>query len=127
MRLLVVDDQESVGVIVSEVARHCGWEGSHITNPLNTFASLEKLSPDLLVVDQYMPEMTGLEIVARLRAEDNEIPVILCSGNIQSLDPLEIARLNIFKVIGKPFLIRELRDALAEVMAAAEILAVPTS
>jgi two-component system, OmpR family, response regulator len=127
MRLLVVDDQESVGVIVSEVARHCGWESYHITTPLNTFASLEKLSPDLLFVDQYMPEMTGLEIIARLRSEENEIPVILCSGNIHSLDAQEIARLNIFKVIGKPFLIRELRDTLAQVIVSAEVLVVPTS
>jgi len=67
---------------------------------------------DLIITDQAMPGMTGLELVAKIRAEERQLPIILATGYAE-LSPGEgqgIARL------AKPFRQQDLIDAIAQAL-----------
>ncbi|MGM9452305.1 diguanylate cyclase [Legionella bozemanae] len=80
-RILIVDDSESLGEYYSLILKQAGMVAQAITNPMDIFKHLEKFRPDLILMDIYMPECTGLELSSVLRQENkyNKIPIIFLS------------------------------------------------
>lgn len=117
MRILVVDDQEGVGIMLSEITRYGNWESAYSSDALQVLNAVDEYEPDVLIIDQFMPGKNGLEIVAELRAGGNHLPVILFSGHPDGIDFAEVARLGIEKFLPKPIGIRELRGILKEIAA----------
>jgi FixJ family two-component response regulator len=66
------------------------------------FLGDEAASPACLVIDQNMPGMKGLDLVARLRREGNEIPVLLTTGLLTSDILAAAAELEVETVLEKP-------------------------
>ena len=55
-----------------------------------------------LILDQYMPHMTGLELVERLRADGSGIPILLMTGSPSPAIVARAAALDIYRVLEKP-------------------------
>jgi len=62
---------------------------------------------DLLITDQTMPGMTGVELAQHLSDIRPELPIILCTGFSKDIDGLQIEQLGICSVLQKP--VRESR------------------
>ena len=79
-----------------------------IGHPVETFASAaEFLNADIrsiacLILDQHMPEMTGLELAERLRADGSDIPILLITGFQSPAVIARAAELGIKRVLAKP-------------------------
>lgn len=58
--------------------------------------------PACLILDQHMPLMTGLELIAKLRSEGVRLPVLLITAQPSSAIIARAAQLGIEKVLGKP-------------------------
>ena len=58
--------------------------------------------PLCLIVDQHMPRMTGLELIARLRAEGIDIPVLLITSFPSPAVVARAAEIGIVRVLAKP-------------------------
>ena len=56
-----------------------------------------------LIIDQHMPGMTGLELVAHLQREGVRRPTILISGQLDTWTAARAARLGVTRVVEKPF------------------------
>lgn len=80
-RILIIDDSELLGEYYALILNQAGMISDLCTNPLNIFKALEQFRPDLILMDIYMPECTGLELAAILRIENqyNKIPIIFLS------------------------------------------------
>ena len=80
-RILIIDDAQPLGDYYSLVLTQAGMVARAITNPLDLLKELEAFQPDLILMDIYMPECTGLELAAVLRQEINytKIPIIFLS------------------------------------------------
>lgn len=80
-RILIIDDSESLAEYYSLILNQAGMIAHAITNPLTLLDELESFQPDLLLMDIYMPECTGLELASVLRQEINytKIPIIFLS------------------------------------------------
>ena len=76
-RLLVVDDEINQGLLYEQELEDEGYEVDVANSGAEALELVKKNSYDLLVLDIGMPEMDGLETLARLLAIDNKIPVIL--------------------------------------------------
>ncbi|ROR01695.1 PAS domain S-box protein [Desulfosoma caldarium] len=116
-RILVVDDEEMVREVLTDLLTA---EAHHVTAAASAQDAIELLaSPetppfDLILVDQTMPHMTGLEFLAKIREYGNQVPAVLCSGNPQDVSP-EIKRsLSIHGVLTKPFSVDMLHAVLAQ-------------
>ncbi len=81
-RVLIVDDNESNRNLLSRRLRLDGHAVVTAESGAATFAILEEQTFDLILLDLLMPVMNGLEVLARLKAEERwrDIPVIMVSG-----------------------------------------------
>ncbi|GAB5387215.1 MAG: hypothetical protein Alpg2KO_01830 [Alphaproteobacteria bacterium] len=82
-RILIVDDETDLLDVLSIGLERLGYEVAAISNPEDALEILTEMPDafDLLVVDQVMPQMRGLELISQLRSQGLEQPMILCTGH----------------------------------------------
>lgn len=82
-RVLLIDDDATITMFCETVLRHNGMQTRVVNQPLLTFEALDDFQPDVILVDLYMPDVNGLEMLALLRSDPRTLfaPVILLSGD----------------------------------------------
>ncbi len=81
-RILFVDDEEALAVMAGMMLEQIGYKVTIKTNS-NEALQLFRLDPtafDLIITDQTMPELSGIELAKKIMAIRPAIPVILCTG-----------------------------------------------
>src|SRR5690349_3599428 len=79
-RILVVDDDLVLCVFHTEVLAGAGFEVDMAEDGEAGWQALQAKNYDLLITDNHMPRVTGIELLKRLRLEEQDIPVIMVSG-----------------------------------------------
>lgn len=118
----VVDDEPAVARYLGELLSDWGYRARLFNDPAAVLAAMEA-GPndiDLLITDQTMPGLSGIELAQQLRRSKPELPVILCSGFSDAVDCTEAQRQGIRHFFGKPLPVKDLLKVLAE-----ELLAHP--
>ena len=117
-RLLVIDDEPHIGLVIKRIAEGCGYE-VQTTNRADAFkVAYAKFHPDAIVLDLAVPDMDGIELLRWLADAGCDNPIIIASGFdtkvIEAAKMLGEARgLRMAGVLSKPFLAAELRSTLA--------------
>jgi two-component system alkaline phosphatase synthesis response regulator PhoP len=115
-RILVVDDDISILQLSTEALIHSGYHVDAAEDGASAWNTLQRNSYDLVVTDQNMPKVTGVELVKKLRAARMALPVILVSGAM----PAEVLNLHpclqLTATLLKPFTAVELLLAVKEVL-----------
>lgn len=101
-RILFVDDEETIKEISILLLNNLGYHVIGFTDPLKALETFMK-SPDdfdIIITDQTMPGMTGLEFASKTKTIRPDIPIIICSGFSEQLTPerLKIAGINSYIV-----------------------------
>ncbi|HUF13454.1 MAG TPA: response regulator [Longimicrobiales bacterium] len=112
-RILVVDDEPSIAKMVDRRLRrdghHCVLAGSGE----EALQRLEHASFDLVVTDVFMPGMTGLELVGRLKSHDPTLQIIVMTAQTEVETAVEALRLNADDYLVKPFDLEQLAHSVA--------------
>ena len=83
IRVLVVDDDPDVATYTRTVLeRRGGCAVRELNDPRLVRATVDEFRPDVVVTDIEMPGMTGLELLAMLRADQPELPVIVMTAHV---------------------------------------------
>jgi PAS domain S-box-containing protein len=117
-RLLFVDDEEWLVEMWKEILESLGYQMTVTTRPLEAL-DLFKKNPqdfDLVIADQTMPQMTGLELAQELLALRPELPVILVTGFSQVVTPEKAKAAGVREFIMKPLSISELTNAISQAL-----------
>lgn len=82
-RVLIVDDDNSMRLFCASVLRHNNLETHAYASPEEALQALHELTPDVIVADLYMPQLSGFELLALFRAHPRTAftPVVLLSGD----------------------------------------------
>ncbi|NJO55191.1 MAG: response regulator [Rhodospirillales bacterium] len=72
---------------------------------------------DLLITDQAMPRMTGLELVRRVRPIHPDLPIILYTGNADARDAEEVEAAGVRALVRKPVDVAALGELLRDLLA----------
>lgn len=75
MKVLVVDDSRAMRAIVQRTLRQAGFQNLEVVEASNGKEGLDRVkeeSPELIISDWNMPEMTGIEFLTALRGEGNQ-------------------------------------------------------
>ena len=85
-RVMIVEDDRSQAMFAESVLRKAGMDTLAVTDPLDTLDRLERFRPDLVLMDLYMPNITGMELTAIIRERDQFIntPIVFLSGEQDS-------------------------------------------
>ena len=97
----VIDDDPEVLDSLKSFLQGAGYQvGIYIS--AMAFLEDRTLQPACLVLDQNMPQMTGLELAAKLRAQGTATPILLISGALSPAIRARAALIGIEKVLDKP-------------------------
>jgi two-component system, response regulator, stage 0 sporulation protein F len=109
-KILVADDDEKIRDSIVELIHIEGWEVIEAVDGRDALSKVVREKPDLLILDNWMPELTGVEVFKELRRLKIQVPVILitAAADITSLAD----KLGIKCYLGKPFGIDELLDSI---------------
>jgi DNA-binding response OmpR family regulator len=118
-RILLVEDDEAVRRLNSRVLAQSGYAVVAANDGLAGWEAIQADDFDVLVTDHCMPGLTGLELVAKLRAAGRTLPVILASGTIGSEEEARMAWLKVSAALFKPFYPQDLVAAVESVLAGA--------
>jgi UDP-3-O-[3-hydroxymyristoyl] N-acetylglucosamine deacetylase len=101
--ILVVDDEEQIRQTLRGVLADEGFEVLEASDGRRALELLEHTIPRLAIVDVWMPEVDGIELVARMRAQAPGVPIIVISGHGTIETAVRVIRLGAFDFLEKPF------------------------
>jgi two-component system OmpR family response regulator len=108
VRALVVDDEATLTDLLQMALRYEGWEIRTAGDGRSAIQAAREFKPDVIVLDIMLPDIDGLTVLSRLRADGHEIPVLFLTAK-DSLDD-RIAGLTAGgdDYVTKPFSLEEL-------------------
>lgn len=120
--IMVVDDNQVFVDVVRRMLEKRGFAVECVYSGLEAFTRLEVKKPDLIVLDIMMPEMDGLQVLARLKAasETSSIPVILVTAKSKDLDVLTGYQMGGDYYITKPFSSNQLMSGIGLLLSNAD-------
>jgi DNA-binding response OmpR family regulator len=102
----------------SEVLRESGYQVDTAENGLVALHSLNTDHYDLLIIEEEMPMVTGLELVKKLRSNDMMLPVIMVLGTMPARETNPNSWPQIQAILLKPYTVAELSRTVREVLRA---------
>ena len=102
-KLLIVDDQFGIRILLNEIFQKEGYKTFQAANGKQALEIVQKHSPDLVLLDMKIPGMDGIEILKRMKEIDPEIRVIIMTayGELDMIQEAE--KLGALTHFAKPF------------------------
>ncbi len=101
-KVLIIDDEESILQSISDILEDEGYQVAVATTARAGAQKLETESPDLLILDVWLPDEDGLVFLKRLRKENPTLPVIVISGHGTVEMAVQAIKLGAFDFLEKP-------------------------
>ncbi|MBI9077688.1 MAG: response regulator [Desulfatibacillum sp.] len=117
-RILFVDDEENVTAIMNMMLEGLGFEVTCHADATKAYEDFVN-RPDgfsLVICDQVMPGMTGMELAGKVRYASPATPVILCTGYTPEYLENEAQANAITAILTKPFAMQKLARVINSVM-----------
>lgn len=113
LRILAVDNEPSVTLSLRFVFSDPRYQLTCVDNGNTALAKLDANSDlfDVIIVDQKMPNLTGLELVGAIRKRGINGKIVVVSAHLSSDVREAYARLDVHAMLPKPFNVEELRAA----------------
>lgn len=112
--ILVVDDETCYCEIMREILQSYGLQVAVAASAAEAIMLMGNLFPNLILVDLMMPDVDGLTLIRRLRAEPSwaDIPVVVASAKTTIEDRMAAFEAGATAFLAKPFSAKELRATL---------------
>ena len=107
-RILVVDDEPSIVDSVATVLRYEGYEVDVAQTGRRALQKAQEGGFDLVVLDVMLPDLDGLEVTRRLRADGLEVPVLFLTAKTDVEDRIAGLTVGGDDYVGKPFSLMEI-------------------
>ena len=103
-RILIVDDDHVQATVNSLHLKRAGMEITTLTDPMNILQVLHEFNPDLILLDMYMPECSGMELAVIIRQIESfvSIPIVYLSAETDRSKQLEAVGLGGDDFLTKP-------------------------
>lgn len=113
--ILVIDDEPALVDYLRDLLELEGYRVSACSDSRTAWSTLQKTAAqiDLLITDQTMPDISGVELTRRMRSEQIDIPVIICTGLSVSSVQEEINGDERVRLLAKPVEPQVLLDEIA--------------
>ena len=119
LRVLVVDDELSVRVLLTKVLQRAGAHVTAVGSSRDAMAAFESGAPDVLISDIRMPGEDGYTLLRRVRALPEErggkVPAVAMSASISEEEESLVVAAGFQRFVRKPFELAQVRQAVASV------------
>ena len=107
-QVLVVDDEPSIVDAVATTLRYEGFDVREASTGRAALAAAQETTPDLIVLDVMLPDLDGLEVTRRLRADGINVPVLFLTARDSVEDKVAGLTVGGDDYVTKPFSLAEL-------------------
>jgi DNA-binding response OmpR family regulator len=119
-RILVVDDESGIRQLSARVLIHSGYHVDAVEDGAAAWEALQNKAFNLLITDNDMPKLTGVELVKKLRSARMALPVIMVTGKLPARELIQNPSLQLAALLPKPFSIDELLKTVRVVLRATD-------
>ncbi|MBO2535522.1 response regulator [Rummeliibacillus suwonensis] len=111
-KILIVDDQQGIRLLLNEIFKNEGYETFLASNGIEAVQYVDNNVIDCALLDMKIPGMNGLEILKHIKSLFKELPVVMMTGNGDT-DLIHRAKeLGANHFFTKPFDIFEVKDTI---------------
>ncbi|OGE30810.1 hypothetical protein A2631_03925 [Candidatus Daviesbacteria bacterium RIFCSPHIGHO2_01_FULL_44_29] len=106
--ILIVEDDSGLQKYLKELLLDNGYSTQVASDGIQALNSIEKLAPDLILLDLGLPNMSGEAVCAELRKKHSELPIIILTAKDTTSDIVQGLNLGADDYMTKPFVADEL-------------------
>jgi len=126
-RILVVDDERPLTVLLSRILTRSGYQVKSASNGIKALSTINDFYPNLVITDLKMPDISGIELLKKVRSEKPEIDFILLTAYATVENAVEAMKEGALDYLIKPLKDPdELRIAVSKVVERQTLMAVDT-
>lgn len=115
-RILVVDDDEDIRQLNTEVLARCGYEVDAAQDGSAAWDTIQLNSYDLMITDNNMPNVSGIELLKKLHAAHMMLPVIMATGTLPKTEFTIHPWLQPAATLLKPYTVEDLLGTVRKVL-----------
>lgn len=113
MKILWIDDEPDILYLCSAILSKHGHEVYTLQSSSDVLPTISATHPDVILLDHWMPEMTGIEVMKQLKKSPYaNIPVIMCTSNPEVKAEAQLAGVDRFMT--KPFNMEQMEQLIYE-------------
>lgn len=112
-KVLVVDDEPDICEILGLFLKENGYGFLQANDGKQALAKVKKEKPEIVILDLAMPQMTGLEILRRIKKDSKETNVVLITAYRDAEKIVEAFHLGAIDCVFKPFDFKRLKKVLS--------------
>lgn len=116
--VLIIDDEQTLNHFVQEDLREAGYESLGALTGQEGLDAIRRQEVDLVLLDQQLPDMHGLDVLRVIREEEPDIPVIIVTGHGEIDCAVQAMKLGAYDYIKKPYNLDTLLLAVAKALEA---------
>jgi len=111
--ILVIDDDPMPRKTLNRILTRLGYPVIEASNGKAGLQMLAENEPGLIMLDNDMPGMQGIEVLAKIRQSHPNLPVIMMSGAGDDMFVSKVLKMGAMAFLAKPFDLNELKEAIA--------------
>ena len=115
-KVLVVDDDQTIRTILHDYMESLGFEIFHATDGRQGWEIFQEQKPNLVIADIFMPEMTGVELLEKIKESENPVPVVLISGVPLSQSEIQMQRERADGFLEKPYMFWQMKELIGKLV-----------
>lgn len=117
-RILIVDDNEELSSMLTQLLERAGYQVVQAADGQTALTQAKQHSPDLILMDMSLPDISGWEAVALLRRmrEFRNTPIIAVTAHVSPADQERALAVGCTVHVGKPFKTRMLLQSIADLL-----------
>ncbi|HEY8173580.1 MAG TPA: response regulator transcription factor [Dehalococcoidia bacterium] len=126
-QVIVVDDDESIRELASLYLTKEGFDVTCAADGTSAVEAIRREQPSLVVLDLMLPGMSGFDVCKSVRAENNNVPIIMLTARDEDVDKIVGLELGADDYLTKPFNPRELVARVKAILRRADGSATPAA
>src|SRR5438093_13134379 len=101
-RILVIDDEAGIVILVSEVLRSLGYEVLGLANSREAEGKFRVFQPDLCLLDFRMPALTGADLLRQFKTIDPLVEIIFLTAEAETMLAIDLMKAGAIDYLLKP-------------------------
>lgn len=113
--ILMAEDDNDIAELLKVLLQETGYCVEHVKNGEEVLTQLKEETYNLLLLDVHMPKLNGIETIRKLRAENNQIPIVIMTASTHEREREKAIEVGCNAYIVKPIEMAALEEVISEV------------
>lgn len=115
-KVLIVDDDPTIRSILQDYLEALNVEVLHAADGRRGWDLFQQKRPHLVIADIFMPEMTGVELLEKIKSGENPVPVVLISGVQLSEVEVQMQKERADGFLEKPYMFWQMKELISKLL-----------